>query len=94
MDCAPVHSYNQIEQAHGVLLPVERSFVTENLAGLAPGLQDPSHDVLRSEPRPLDVLFKSASVAVIGASERPGSVGRTIVSNPSVSAFKGQVKKS
>jgi acetyltransferase len=65
--------------------------VTENLAGLAPGLQDPSHDVLRSEPRQLDALFKPGSIAVIGATEREGSVGRTIVSNLRVPAFHGKV---
>jgi acetyltransferase len=63
----------------------------ENLAGLAPGVQDPSHDVLRSEPRPLDVLFKPVSVAVIGATEREGSVGRTILSNLHIPAFQGKV---
>jgi acetyltransferase len=65
--------------------------VTENVAGLAPGVQDPSHDVLRSEPRPLDVLFKPSSVAVIGATEREGSVGRTILSNLHIPAFRGKV---
>jgi acetyltransferase len=65
--------------------------VTENLAELAPGVQDPSHDVLRSEPRPLDVLFKPGSVAVIGATEREGSVGRAIISNLRIPAFRGEI---
>ena len=65
--------------------------MTENLAGLAPGVHDPSHDVLRSEPRPLDVLFKPGSVAVIGATEREGSVGRAILSNLHIPTFQGKV---
>ena len=65
--------------------------MTAHLAGLTPGVHDPSHDVLRSEPRPLDVLFKPASIAVIGATEREGSVSRTILSNLQVPAFQGKV---
>lgn len=48
--------------------------------------QDRAHDVLRSEPHPLDAIFAPRSVAVIGASDRAGSVGRAVlwslVSNP------------
>jgi acetyltransferase len=65
--------------------------VTENVAALAPGIQDKSHDVLRSETRPLDMLFKPRTVAVIGATEREGSVGRAVVSNLRVAAFQGKV---
>jgi acetyltransferase len=65
--------------------------VTENLAGPVPRVHDPSHDVLRSEPRPLDVLFKPGSVAVIGATEREGSVGRAILSNLQIAAFQGRI---
>ncbi|HXR14936.1 MAG TPA: bifunctional acetate--CoA ligase family protein/GNAT family N-acetyltransferase [Terriglobales bacterium] len=65
--------------------------MTENLAGLASGVQDPSHDVLHSEPRPLGALFNPGSVAVIGATEREGSVGRAVVSNLRVPAFQGKV---
>ena len=65
--------------------------MTENLAWPAAGVQDPSHDALRSEPRPLDVLFKPASVAVIGATEREGSVGRAIVSNLQIPAFRSRI---
>jgi acetyltransferase len=65
--------------------------VTENLATVAPTIQDKSHDVLRSETRPLDALFKPGSIAVIGATEREGSVGRTIVSNLHIAAFHGKV---
>ncbi|MGA8491181.1 MAG: bifunctional acetate--CoA ligase family protein/GNAT family N-acetyltransferase [Terriglobales bacterium] len=61
------------------------------MAGLAPQVQDPSHDVLHSEARPLDSLFKPDSVAVIGATEREGSVGRAIVSNLQIPAFRSQI---
>jgi len=37
------------------------------------------------------VLFKPGSVAVIGASEREGSVGRTILSNLHIPAFQGKI---
>jgi acetyltransferase len=57
-----------------------------------PPLTDPAHDVLRQTERPsLDVFFKPASVAVIGATESPGSVGRTIVTNLIASPFGGTV---
>jgi acetyltransferase len=51
---------------------------------------DPSHDFLRAEPRPLDALFQPASVAVIGATERPGSVGRTVFENL-LATFQGKL---
>ena len=45
-----------------------------------------AHDILRSRPHPLDVFFSPDAVAVIGATENPGSVGRTtfwnLISNP------------
>ena len=65
--------------------------MTENLAGPAAQVHDPSHDILRSEPRPLDVLFKPRSVAVIGATEREGSVGRAILSNLRKPTFQGNI---
>ena len=52
---------------------------------------DPTYDILRSERRPLDALFNPGSVAVIGASERPGSVGRTLLWNLLRSPFGGTV---
>lgn len=48
--------------------------------------QDKAHDVLRSEGHPLDAIFTPHSVAVVGATDRPGSIGRAVlwslVSNP------------
>ena len=38
---------------------------------------DPAHDLLRDLSHPLDPIFSPANVAVIGATETPGSVGRT-----------------
>ena len=52
---------------------------------------DPSHDFLRAEPRPLDALFQPARVAVIGATERESSVGRTVLENLLDGRFKGKV---
>lgn len=42
---------------------------------------DPAHDVLRYEHQPLDAIFAPKNVAVIGATEKAGSVGRTILWN-------------
>ncbi len=52
---------------------------------------DPSSDVYRSESHPLDPLFAPRSVAVIGASERAGSVGRSVLWNLLSSPFGGTV---
>jgi acetyltransferase len=53
--------------------------------------QDRAHDVLRSEPHPLDAIFTPHSVAVIGASERAGSVGRAVLWSLVSSPFGGTV---
>lgn len=52
---------------------------------------DPAHDVLRSEAHTLDPMFFPHSVAVIGATERPGSVGRAVVWSLISSPFGGTV---
>jgi acetyltransferase len=52
---------------------------------------DLSHDVLRSARNPLDVIFRPNAVAVVGATEREGSVGRTVVENLVKSGFPGTV---
>src|SRR6202158_6100175 len=51
----------------------------------------PSPEVYRSESHPLDRLFLPKSVAVIGASERVGSVGRSVLWNLLSSPFGGTV---
>src|SRR6185312_6814206 len=50
-----------------------------------------AHDVLRTEGHPLDAIFAPRSVAVIGASERPGSVGRSVLWSLVSSPFGGTV---
>jgi acetyltransferase len=52
---------------------------------------DPSSDVYRAESNPLDPIFAPRSVAVIGASERAGSVGRSVLWNLLSSPFGGTV---
>jgi acetyltransferase len=49
----------------------------------------PKRTYQRSQP--LDVFFSPKTVAVVGASEKPGSVGRTILSNLVSSPFGGTV---
>ena len=50
-----------------------------------------AHDILEAGPHRLDALFRPRSVAVIGATERAGSVGRTILWNLVSSPFGGTV---
>ncbi len=52
---------------------------------------DPAHDILRAERRRLDAFFSPATVAVIGATEKAGSVGRTVLRNLIGSPFGGTV---
>jgi acetyltransferase len=52
---------------------------------------DPAHDLLREESHPLDTIFKPKTVAVVGASERQGSVGRSVLWNLLSSPFGGTV---
>src|SRR5512133_1630393 len=55
-----------------------------------PGL-DPAHDVLHYGRQALDSIFAPKSVAIIGATETIGSVGRTIVWNLISSSFGGTI---
>jgi len=52
---------------------------------------DKAHDVLRSEGHPLDAIFSPHTVAVIGASERQGSIGRAVLWSLVSSPFGGTV---
>src|SRR5918994_3626762 len=52
---------------------------------------DLAHDVLRQERQPLDVIFAPRNVAVIGATETPNSVGRTLLWNLVSNPFGGTV---
>ncbi len=60
-------------------------------AGAAPQQSDPTYDILRSQRQPLAALFRPRTVAVIGATERPGSVGRTLLWNLISHPFGGTV---
>jgi acetyltransferase len=53
------------------------------------GKSDRSHDILRTEGHPLDPIFSPRSVALVGASERAGSVGRNVLWNLLSSPFGG-----
>lgn len=50
-----------------------------------------AHDVLRYQRNQLDPIFAPKSVAVIGATEREGSVGRTIIWNLMSNSFGGAI---
>ena len=56
-----------------------------------PPITDPAHDVLRYERQPLDAIFNPEAVALVGATERPGSVRRTIMWNLVSNPFGGTV---
>ncbi|MEO0737333.1 MAG: bifunctional acetate--CoA ligase family protein/GNAT family N-acetyltransferase [Cyanobacteria bacterium J06649_12] len=51
----------------------------------------PTHDILRYDYQPLSPFFAPQTVAVIGATERPGSVGRTLLWNLISNSFGGTV---
>ncbi len=52
---------------------------------------EPAHSLFGRERYPLDAFFRPRSVAVIGATEAPGSVGRTALWNLISSPFGGTV---
>lgn len=52
---------------------------------------DPAYDILRLERQPLNAIFAPQTVAVIGASDKPQSVGRTILWNLISHPFGGTV---
>ncbi len=56
-----------------------------------PPTGDPAHDVLGYERQPLDVIFRPETVAVIGATDKAGSVGRTVMRNLIGNPFGGAV---
>ncbi len=58
---------------------------------LTPPGRDPAHDVLLAARSPIDVIFEPRNVAVIGATERPGSIGRTLMWNLLRDPFGGTV---
>src|SRR5215813_4186837 len=53
---------------------------------------EPAHDILRQvQAHPLDPIFSPRVVAVIGATENKGSVGRTVFQNMGRGGFEGTV---
>ena len=54
-------------------------------------IHDKAHDVLRTDAHPLDSIFSPRSVAVIGATDRQGSVGRAVLWSLVSSPFGGTV---
>jgi acetyltransferase len=52
---------------------------------------DSAQDIIRPRQHPLDVFFEPETVALIGATENPGSVGRTVLWNLISSPFGGTV---
>jgi acetyltransferase len=56
-----------------------------------PPTGDPAHDVFGYERRPLDAIFRPEAVALIGATDKAGSVGRTVMRNLIGNPFGGTV---
>ncbi len=52
---------------------------------------DPAYDILRSERQPLHSFFTPDNVAVIGATDKEGSVGRTLLWNLMSNPFGGTI---
>jgi acetyltransferase len=65
--------------------------VTIDSSGIPRRAPDRASDVLRATRHPLDPFFRPRSVAVIGATEKEGSVGRTVLWNLISSPFGGTV---
>ena len=67
------------------------SFTKTGKLGKHGPAQDKAHDVLRTEGHPLDAIFAPHCVALIGATDRPGSVGRAVLWSLLSSPFGGTV---
>src|SRR5947209_4824297 len=61
------------------------------MSAAPPARPDSAHDILRPGRRPLDAFFAPSSVAVIGATETPHSVGCTLLSNLIHGGFRGDL---
>lgn len=55
------------------------------------GFTDPSQNYILRYPQPLDAIFRPKSVALIGAKDDLGSVGRTLLSNLLATQFPGEI---
>ena len=52
---------------------------------------EPATHILRQRRQPLDAFFAPSSIAVVGATETPGSVGRTVVANLLAGGYQGSL---
>src|SRR5438874_2446269 len=50
-----------------------------------------AHDIWRKLPHPLDAMLEPHALAVVGATEAEGSVGRTLLENLERGGFAGSV---
>jgi acetyltransferase len=64
---------------------------SDRAGGAVLGERTLAHDIFRRGRHPLDPFFTPRSVAVIGATETPGSVGRTVLANLLGTPFGGTV---
>lgn len=59
--------------------------------GASSPTSDPSYDLFKHRRPPLDAVFDPETIAIIGASDEPGSVGRTLLWNLVSNPFGGTV---
>ena len=71
--------------------PASEATRQKPLRGAGKSVAEPAGDLLHDDREALDAIFAPKSVAVIGATERPGSVGRTLVRNLVSNPFGGAV---
>lgn len=64
------------------------SWVSDKDLILLPSL---SHDIWRGRSHPLDAIFRPKSVAIIGATEKAGSVGKALLDNLTDAPFRGEL---
>lgn len=72
---------------YGVFIPLMENLMNKN----GKQLTDPSQNFIARHAHPLDAIFLPQTVAVIGAKDSIGSVGRTIMLNLLSGTFKGRI---
>src|ERR1051325_3511961 len=66
--------------------------VSQTMATSQPQRADSAHDILHGvRQHPLDPIFAPKVITVIGATENPGTVGRTVFQNLGRGGFEGVV---
>ena len=60
-------------------------------SNISPSNLENAHDVFHQTRRPLDPILSPKSIAVIGATERKRSVGRTVMHNLVAGGFAGKI---